>query len=154
LLLVGLGHWLGHVQDCFGGQAGAFELNGGVSNLKVAGQHISNPCEDSFTLFHVHIRDANVAGERVQIGSQRPYMNVVHLAHAFDAQYGVRYVLEVQIPRHSLKQNVTALAQDGCPRPKHRRADADSDERIDPMNIEKANEQRRPENRDVLERVP
>ena len=62
------------------------ELNRGVRDVKVARQRVTNTSENSFAGVHVHIRDADMARKRMQIGAERPNVNIVGFLDAFDAQ--------------------------------------------------------------------
>lgn len=84
MALIGTAGGFGHVEAGFGGEAGAFELNSGVRDFKIARKNLLNVAQDFFGFFHVHIGNAGVTGERVEIRAERPDMNVVNFLHAFD----------------------------------------------------------------------
>lgn len=73
----------GHVKSGLG-EAGAFELDGGVRDVEFAGEHVANLSENFFAFFHVHVGDAEMAGEGVEICAERPDVNVVDFLDAFD----------------------------------------------------------------------
>ncbi len=79
-------HGFGHVQAGVRGKAGTFELDGGVADLKFAGEHIADLRQNLFAFFHVHIGNAYVAGERIEVGAERPDVNIVNFLDAFHAQ--------------------------------------------------------------------
>ena len=58
------------------GQACAFELDRRMADAEVRVEFLANLLKNFFALVHVHVRDADVAGERNQVRSNRPDMNV------------------------------------------------------------------------------
>lgn len=85
-LFFGALHRFGHVQAGVGRQPGAFKLNCGVADLKFLGENFAYLRQKFFTLFQVHVRDAYMAGKRVEVGAERPDVDVVNFLDAFDSQ--------------------------------------------------------------------
>ncbi len=103
--------------------------------------------------FQVHIGNADVAGKRVQIGAERPDVNVMHFLHALDAQHRSRHILQTNIAREPFQKNVPAFSQYARAGPKNHRADQDSDHGVNPWSVLPANQQRANKHRDVRKRV-
>ena len=64
-LAVGAADRLRHVEGVVSRQSGAFELNRRMRDIEFPLEDVSNPSENFFAIFHVHVGNADVAGERV-----------------------------------------------------------------------------------------
>jgi len=128
-----------HVRPGFGGQACALELDRAVSDLEFMRQDFAYASENLLTVFHVHVGNADVAGERVQIRAERPDVDVMHLHDTVNPQQGGGDFLEVNFPRQTLEENVAAFAQNSGAGPQDHRADAHSDHGIEPGGAGPAN---------------
>jgi len=79
LFLSGFGHDVTGLR----GQAGAFELDGGVFDMKLPCSNFFNGGEKAFAFVHVHVGNARVKTERIVTAAQGPDMDVVNLLDAF-----------------------------------------------------------------------
>src|SRR5437899_559454 len=135
------------------GQTGALKLDGGVGDAKFFSEALANISQELFALLHVHVWDANVAGERVQVGAERPDVDVVDLLDAGDAQDGVGHFLEHHIPGQAFEQDVSGFFQDAVARPQHQHADGRADGGVHPVCAGRADDQRPGKYADVGESV-
>ncbi len=87
-------YWLGHYVAGLGGQAGAFELHGGVINPKIRGGFLLDGLEDAFAFVHVHVRQAGVQAEGVVAAAERPDVQVVNFIDALDGEDGAGDLLD------------------------------------------------------------
>ena len=83
-LFEGFGHDVAGLR----GQAGTFELYGGVADAKFVGYLTLDVGENAFAFIEVHVRDARVEAESVVGISQRPDMYVVNFLHARNGEDG------------------------------------------------------------------
>src|SRR5437870_6116626 len=132
---------LRHEETTAAGQTGALKLDGGVGDAKFFSEALANISQELFALLHVHVWDANVAGERVQVGAERPDVNVVDLLDARDAQDGVGHFLEHHIPGQAFEQDVSGFFQDTVARPQHQHADGPADGGVHPVCAGRADDQ-------------
>src|SRR5208283_3977303 len=73
---------LGHVQAGLRGQPGPLELDGGMRDVESLRQQPADVLQDLFATLQVHVGDADVAGDGVELGSQRLDVDVVHFLHS------------------------------------------------------------------------
>ena len=98
-----------------GGEAGAFELDRGVIDSKFAGKNFAHLRQNFFALFHVHVGDAYMARQRVEVGAKRPDVDVVNFLDAFDAKQRACDCFEFDVPWQAFEQDVGAFAQNPDP---------------------------------------
>ncbi len=89
---------MGHVIAGVLGQARPLKLNGRMRNVEVGFESRPDTREDFFALVHVHIRNADVAGKRMEIGADCPNVDVVNFLNAVDAQDRTGYGLPLRPP--------------------------------------------------------
>ena len=58
----------------------------------------------------MHVRNANVTGERAEIRAYRPYVDVMNFLNAVDAEDRARHGLELNALGQAFEQNVSGLA--------------------------------------------
>src|SRR5262249_30502401 len=116
-----------------GGEAGAFELDGDVVDGEGVVELKADTAEDGFALVHVHIGDAGVATERIEVAAERPDVYVMHFHHAGHAENRAGNFFHFQILRAAFEQKVPGCAQDADARPQHEQADSEAEERVNPI---------------------
>src|ERR1700730_11205799 len=122
----------GHDVAGLRGQAGTFELYGGVADAEFVDYFSLNVGENAFAFIEMHVRDARVKAEGVVGISQRPNMNVVDFLHTGNGEDGPGYVFHAHTLRTAFQQNMRGLAQNSDAGPQHQQANRDTQQRIDP----------------------
>ena len=89
----------------------------------------------------------------MEIGAQRPDVDIVDFLHAIDLQDGAGDLFQINIARQPFEQNVSALAKYPSTCPENHRAYRDADERIDPVRAGAANYDRAGNDGNIGERV-
>jgi hypothetical protein len=138
----------GHIETGFG-KAGTLELNRGVCDVKFAGESVVDAGENFFAFLHVHVGDAHVAGEGVEISAECPYMDIVDFLNAFDAEKSGGDFFQLNFPGQAFQKNVCGFAENSCAGPEDHNADADTDDWIDPVSAAPANRKSATDDRDV-----
>lgn len=123
-----------------GGEAGAFELDGGVADVEVGGAFGLDGVEDALAFVHVHVWDAGVEAESVVVVAEGPDVDVVNFEDSFDCQDRASYIFHGAIRRAAFKQNVCGLAQDPDAGPEDEQADGETEKRIDPADAGSADD--------------
>lgn len=70
------------------------ELQSGVVDAELLAKHDVDAVENEVALRRRNVGDGDVAGERVQIGAETPYMQVVNIFNAVDGGEGAAYIDE------------------------------------------------------------
>ena len=109
----------GHDVAGLRGQAGTFELYGGVADAEFVGYFSLDVGENAFAFIEMHVRDARVEAESVVGVSQRPNMYVVNFLHAGDGENSAGYVFHTHPLRATFQQDMRGLAQNSDAGPQH-----------------------------------
>lgn len=78
----------GHDVAGLGRQTGAFELHGGVFNLKLLRGNLPDGVEQALALVHVHVRNPRMEAEGIVPSAEGPEVDVVDFLHPFDREDG------------------------------------------------------------------
>jgi hypothetical protein len=143
----------GHDVAGGGGEAGAFELDGGVADVEFGGALGADGVEDAFALVHVHVGDAGVEAEGVVVVAERPDVDVVDFEDAFDGEDGASYVFHGAIGRAAFEQDVCGVAENSDGGPEDEQADGEAEQRINPADAGGADDEGADDDGDVGERV-
>jgi hypothetical protein len=136
-----------------GGEAGAFELDGGVADVEVGGGFGLYGVQDALAFVHVHVGDAGVEAEGVVAVAERPDVDVVNFEDAVDGEDGAGYVFDAAIGWAALEQDVGGFAQDSDAGPENEQTDGETEERIDPADAGRADDDGADDDGDIGERV-
>ncbi len=128
LLLCGFGHDVAGL----GWEAGAFELDGDVVNTEGVMELRADGAEDGFAFVHVHVRDAGVAAQGVEIAAERPDVHVMHFHHAGHGEDGAGDFFDVHVLRTAFEKKMAGCAQDADARPQDEQADREAQDRVNP----------------------
>ena len=109
-----------------GGEAGAFELDGGVADVEVGGALGLDRGEDALAFVHVHVGDAGVEAERVVVIAEGPDVYVVNFQDAVDREDGASYIFHGAIRGAAFEQDVCGVAQDTDAGPQDEQADGET----------------------------
>ena len=102
LFLCGFGHDIAGLRW----QTGAFQLDGGVFNVKLRRGNPPDGVEQALALVQVHVGDPRMQAERIVAAAKRPQVHVVDLLHAFHGEDGAGDFLDLQLMRTAFQKEV------------------------------------------------
>src|SRR5208283_1598413 len=131
----GLGSRFRHDVAGSGGQAGAFQLHGGVLDAELRCHLLPDCPNDLFALVHVHVRNACVAAERVVASAERPDVHVVDFDNLFQGKNRARHFFHLHFARPSFQQDVGGFTKDANGGIKNQQADRQTQDGVNPMRV-------------------
>src|ERR1035437_10300498 len=108
-----------------------FKLYGRVTDVEFFFQDGNDSLQDFIALRWRDVRDAHVAAQGMGIRPQAPDMHIMDTLHPFDPEHGSDDLVQAQVARKALEQNVQSLPDDVHAAPQNQPADEETEDRID-----------------------
>jgi hypothetical protein len=135
------------------GKAGALELDGGVGDMEIGVEAFADGAQYFFTFVHMHVGDADVAGESDQIGADGPDVDVMNFLHSGNAQDGTRHFFQVNALGEAFEQNIAGFAEQAVGGIEDQGGDEYTDGWIEPLRAGHMDGHGSHQNSDVGKRV-
>ena len=111
-----------------------FKLDGGVADREMVAQHVIELDQDAGALRRRNVGNGDVAGERMAVRAEAPYVQIVDVDDAFDGFHAGADFTERNAARRAFEQDVEGFANDADAGPEDQRGNQQREDWVDPVS--------------------